>query len=135
MNQALPDGVISDLQNDIILGDIHREGHDFTKGGFSESVSEPSTVPYNAMEMDPSSDPKLSSSSAKELQSLERMNANPFRSIGDALKDWKERVKISDIKSEDHKTNEISSKIEELEIDGGDEFQFLLEEKRIIPKH
>lgn len=126
-NQALADGVISDLQNDIILGDTHGEGHGFMKGAFSESVSEPSTVPYNGMETDPSSDPKLSSSSAKELQSLERMNANPFRSIGDALKDWKERVKISDIKSQDQNTNEISSKIEELEIDGGDEFQFVSE--------
>lgn len=127
VNQALADGVISDLQNDIILGDNHKEARDIMKGAFNESISKPPTVPYDGMKTNPSSDPKFSSSSAKELQSLERMNANPLRSIGDALKEWKERVKISDIKSQDHNTSEISSKIEELEIDGGDEFQFVSE--------
>ena len=66
---------------------------------FSESFYELSIVPYNDMQMDPSYDMKLSSSYEKSFQSLEIMNANPLCSIGDALKDLKERVKISNLKN------------------------------------
>ena len=135
MNEALPNGVISYLKNDIILGYNHKEGCDFRKGEFSESITEPLIVPYDDMEMDPSFYPKLSSSYAKEeLQSLERMSANPLRSIGYSLKEWNEGVKISDIKSQDNNTSKISSKIEKLKIDGGNEFQYVSEGKKGISK-
>lgn len=88
VNPALVNDVISDLQNDIIRGDDHKERRDFMKGAFSESNSEPQTVPYDGIK----TNPILSSSSVKaELQSLGRMNANPLHSNGDALKQWKER--------------------------------------------
>jgi hypothetical protein len=74
----------------ILLLEIFIEGCDFLKGAFSES--EPSTIPYNDMEIGPSFDPMLSS--VKELQSLERVNANPFYNIGDTLKDSKESKNI-----------------------------------------
>ena len=57
---------------------------------FSESFSKSSIVPYNDMEMGPSSDMKLSSSYEKIFQSLEIMNANTLCIIGDSLKDLKE---------------------------------------------
>ena len=67
-NQALVDGVIFYLQNDIIPRDINREGNDFMKcTTFSESFSKPSIVPYNQLKMGPSSNMKLSSSYEKHF--------------------------------------------------------------------
>ena len=52
------------------------------------------------------------------MQSLEGTNANPLRSIGDALMEWNEGVKILDLKYQENNTSEIYSKIEKLEING-----------------
>ncbi|KAH9296173.1 hypothetical protein KI387_039761, partial [Taxus chinensis] len=125
-NQGLENSIISEVQNDIILEDSHSDGYGSMGGTFNGAISDlQSSFPDNGKEG--ISDPNLPSSSERDIQSLERMNANPFRSIGDALKDWKERVKVSDTKSQGPNKAETSNEIEELDMDGGEKFQFVFE--------
>eukprot|EP01018_Ginkgo_biloba_P038909 Gb_21123 [translate_table: standard] len=119
-------GIISEFQHDVVTGESLPEGHGSMRDVFSDSTSEiPSSVPDTGKGGDPVSDPKLSSLSENESQSLGRMNANPYRSIGDALKDWKERVKVLDITSQEFQKSETDDKIKEPEMDGGEEYQFV----------
>ncbi|XP_057850180.2 midasin isoform X2 [Cryptomeria japonica] len=128
-NQGLENSINSEVQNDNILEDSHADGHSSMGGVLNAAASElPSSFPDNGKEG--RSDPNAPSSSERHLQSLERMSANPFRSIGDALKDWKERVKVSDTSSQDPNTADSSKKVEDLDMDGGDEFQFVCEEEQ-----
>lgn len=62
----------------------------------------------------------------EDLRTLERLDANPYRSLGDALKEWKERVHVKDEPASDIK--ETDSLAEDLPGEG-DEYEFVAENK------
>ncbi|KAI5058508.1 hypothetical protein GOP47_0026678 [Adiantum capillus-veneris] len=65
------------------------------------------------------------------LQNLDRLDANPYRSLGDILKQWKERVTVKDESSIETEGAEKFG--EELEIEGS-EYQYVNEDRDIGPQ-
>ncbi|MCO5569159.1 hypothetical protein L7F22_022869 [Adiantum nelumboides] len=66
-----------------------------------------------------------------KLQNLDRLDANPYRSLGDVLKQWKERVTVKDESNQE--TTGTQNFDEELEMEGS-EYQYVSEDKDSGPQ-
>lgn len=60
--------------------------------------------------------------SSVDRQSIEKVDANPFRSLGDTLKQWKDRIRVRDEVSESGDVHMQQQKVEEPAV--GDEYQY-----------
>ncbi|MQL83108.1 hypothetical protein Taro_015594 [Colocasia esculenta] len=104
------------------------DGNDLERS-FVPSGGLPSDVPRSELslpdlthgKMFAADKPKLQSSEDDSL-SLQRPAANPYRSIGDALEEWKDRVKISD-GSQENQSDVPDNMADNI----GDEYQFISE--------
>ncbi|BBM98800.1 midasin [Marchantia polymorpha subsp. ruderalis] len=98
--------------------------HDKTEGGVEKSSLE--TVD-GADRMASRSDP----STASEGHNPEKPDINPYRSLGDALKQWKERIKVADSNEQSGELENKSVAVEEDVADGDDaatEYEFITKE-------